>query len=779
MSEISNLINQSKKHLTRYEYPQVIECCDKILKTDSESWWGLKYKGISLYQTEQYDKAILVYEKHYELYPDDEDTISTLIEMYEKQGKYEKALKLCQEASQNDYIKNQEKRLKTKMKLFPEIIREYDDKLENLISGYIIKARLNTPDIPRRIEKHIKLMRLLEEKGIYQYRNREYDKAYDTFQKVSQSYNIIKPFLKHKPKKWYERLNKLLTQYTNSKEFFQELLSTESNIDIWYDKLEYILTSFEDYLVYIDILLEENPDNIKILELSGTISRFKYHDYPLKCWKKILELEPENTKAIQQILNIYRHQYSKDRALKLINSKLYIKDIQTDLLVQKIQILESMTLYDEALETYEKYLSLDLPDGLTYHKLTIFDKLRCMEQKALSYYLEDNLIDSFKLYKNISEIFSNTKRQPYVIPPQEWYIEDWYKKVLGESIHKSKDNMETFYKEFYENKENIPLWIKRIEHIQTYSNILNSLTYCDILLDKFPEDKNIKLTKANVYYKTSRYEEALELYEKILEKEPENTTAQNSKFNTLVTIQEYDKAYEHLKTIEINIQEIHDNIYWLAQHLLKEEEYEKAKYSYELLLKNNKGSNKIITKLKYIWNMIKDTKSQNNSPYYMDWINLINYKHKDYECPTCGGKLIPIKYGYFEPKEGEVGVKYRLGGCIVRNDSPTDYCTKCEKEINMGTYGIDITCENIELLGYTQEKIVWLTEYIENNPTKNITEIGHEINKKFAIDKKEFTMFIEKLEKIGHLKIEENQIKLNRDYKKFHNLFISGCYYSI
>ena len=213
MSEVSNLINQCKKHLTRYEYPQVIECCDKILEIDQESWWGLKYKGVSLYQTEQYDKAIPIYKKHCQLYPDDEDTKITLIEMFEKQGKYEEALKLYGELPQDDKIKNKEKRLKSRMKLFPEIIREYDDKLENVKNlGHIHKSSLKSPDIPGRIEKHIKLIVLQEEKGIYQYRNREYDKAYRTFQKVSQSYHIIKNYLidNYKHEKWYERLNKLL-----------------------------------------------------------------------------------------------------------------------------------------------------------------------------------------------------------------------------------------------------------------------------------------------------------------------------------------------------------------------------------------------------------------------------------------------------------------------------------------------------------------------------------------------------------------------------------------
>ena len=788
MSEISTLKNQCRKHLTRYEYPQVIECCDKILEIDNMSWWGLKYKGVSLYQTEQYDEAIPVYEKHYTLYPDDEDTILKLIEMFEKLGEYEKALNLYPIISKSDETRNKQKRLMSKMKRYPEILDNYNKQLkiaedkENTKCGSkqiitaleekgIYKNKKQQPIDDRTYTqnntKHI--ITLLEEKGVYQYKNKEYDPAYKTFQKIIKLYQEVENTPdKEELDTYYQMLENLLQNHTNSKEFFDELFDFEKNKIGWSNRLNYKLSQYEDSLVYSEILLEKNKNNIELLKISGKISYYQSSTYSLNCWKKILEIKPENTEAIKQILKINSQNYSKDKSLRLINSKLYIDEIKPELLAQKIKILESMTLYDEALKTYEEYLALDLPDGLKYHELTIFDKIRCMEQKAVEKYLEKNLNESYEIYKEISEIVPKIKKEQSIISSNEWTLKDWYKKVLCESINKSENTPEQFYKEFYK-QENTSYWIDKIEFLINWKYFGNPVTYCNILLEKQPTNTQIKLAKANIYYRTKRLTTAIELYDEILKNEPENKEAQYKKFNLQVQKHEYLKAYRILKTLKEYPNEIMFELKNLAEYLFEKRQYPKSKYCYNILFVNNKNTENI-SKIKQLWEKTKDTENQNKSTYYMEWIDLINYKHKKYECPECGGKLIPIKYGYFPINHEEVGIKYLPGGCCVSNDSSTDYCTECQKEINMGTYGIDITQDNITLFSYTQENIICLTEQIEEAPTKTIAKIRNQMNKKLGVNKEEFTKFTEKLEEIGHIKIEKNQIKLINKNKQFHNI---------
>lgn len=750
MSKIEKIIKITRKYLTRYDYEKVEKCCDRILELDPESWWGLKYKGISRYQREKYEEAIPVYQQHHLLYPNDEDTKVTLIEMYEELGRYEEALQLYPKIIKIDDNYNKQKRLLSKMREYQNIIDEYDKQLKSL---EIIEQ---TPDTIKR-----KIV-LLEEKGIYLYRNEEYDKAYSIFQEVSELYPQIKDTLAYKEQldPWYSMLSQYLQKYP-VEEFFQKLLSTK-NTEIWCKKLENKLSQYEDPLVFSDILLEKNSDNTEILETVGRISRYVDRTYSLKCWKRILEIDPENITAIKTILAIYSQEYSKDRSLKLIDSKLYIDEIKIDLMVRKIRILESMTLYDEALEAYDEYFRQEIPEGISNNPLNIFDKLRCMEQKAIDLYLENKFDESFDTYKEVDLTFGNVTRSPTRIGSDEWKLEGWYKEVLHKSMEKSGNNPKAFFEEFFTlNRENIPLWVDKINFLTFWKYFGNPINYCNILLNKNSRNCKILLAKATVYHMTKRLTKALALYNTILDDNPDNIEVLAKKFNVLVNLGEYDEAVpivfklKDSKNIKFYLKE-------LARERQEKEKYDEALYCYKLLLKEGYDS-EIICYIKDIWNKTKDRNSQNKSIYYMDWINTIKFKHEEYACPECGGKLIPIKYGLMpitEENEKKIGNNYVLGGCCVSIDSPTDYCKKCEKAVIMGIYRIEIEQENHELYIYTREKIIWITEILENTSEKSVNELEKEIYEKFCIDKREFEKFLEKLEDIKHIKKEGQKIKL-------------------
>ena len=50
-------------------------------------------------------------------------------------------------------------------------------------------------------------------------------------------------------------------------------------------------------------------------------------------------------------------------------------------------------------------------------------------------------------------------------------------------------------------------------------------------------------------------------------------------------------------------------------------------------------------------------------------------------CPECGGKFLPIIYGYPGPKMIEAAEKGEvlLGGCVVEEANPNWRCTDCGK----------------------------------------------------------------------------------------------------
>lgn len=52
-------------------------------------------------------------------------------------------------------------------------------------------------------------------------------------------------------------------------------------------------------------------------------------------------------------------------------------------------------------------------------------------------------------------------------------------------------------------------------------------------------------------------------------------------------------------------------------------------------------------------------------------------------CPDCGGKVLPIAYGYPGPEmwEAEQRGEIVLGGCTVDPGLPTSVCTGCRRQL--------------------------------------------------------------------------------------------------
>lgn len=563
MSEISPLIYQCKKHLQKYEYKESRLCCEKILEKFPESWFGLKYKGVSLYQTGKYDEAKPVYEKHNQLYPDDKDTITTLIIMYEEKQEYTKALPLYKKINNTDEVKSKEKRLLYKIKEYQQIINQYEHEL-NVLEDYDESVEI----IKRK-------MILLEEKGIYEYKNKDYEKAYDSYKKTLQLYPKIEHTIlktKRRVNKWYAKLEELIQEYEDSSDFLKELFNLSHNTEMWYCRIKYNISQFEDPLVYPTILLETDPENITILNVSAWRTYNYDRNFSVNCWKKILEIEPENTEAIQNILDIYSQEYSKDRALRLINSKLYITEIKPKLLMQKIRILESMTLYDEAIKTYDEYLSLNITNELN-PKLTQFDKIRCMEEKALRLYIENKLQESFDTYNEVYETFNKIEKTSDV-NDEEWKIEDWYTLILGISLKEAGYDYRRFFNKFYTlNYETLKLWNNKIEFLINWRYFGNPITYCNLLLEKNEDNFKIKMLKAGIYHKTKRLSKSVELYEEILKQYPENKEINYIIFKILIQMGEYEDAYKILRTINDTPKEIEKEVNTLKEYLFEEKNY--------------------------------------------------------------------------------------------------------------------------------------------------------------------------------------------------------------
>ena len=757
MAYANNIITETKKHLRRYEYDEVIDNCKKILEVDSRSGFGLRFLAIAYYQTGKYKQALEYYYRLLEKYPDDIDARYSIAKINEELGNYSDALSFYDKLAKTEETLSKRKRLLTKMKRYEQIISEYDQQLSEIRNT---KSECN---IKRKIV-------LLEEKAIFHYRNEEFEKAYHCLKEVFPLYETVEEHNYNKKEfdVWYTFVNNCITGSTDAMKFFDNFLDIKKNMEIWLKKIRHNFSDYEDRLVFTDLLMEVEAKNVELLENIATSVKYVDSDYSLNCWKRILELEPENTQAIIAILDIYSTMYAKDKQLELIDSKIHIDDIRLDLLVRKIKLLESMTLYDEALKAYDEYLSIEKPEGLINHPLTIFDRMRCMEQQALELYLDNRLDESYNILLEVSRIYSNTQKNPCVIKTEEWILDDWYNVILIDSINESHDDSERFYEQFYNvNEKSIEYWMEKIEFLISWQHFGNPVTYCNILLNKSDNNIKILLLKGLVYYRTSRLDSALDVYNEVLDIDADNDEAKNHKFNILVQKHEYKRSYKLLQSMNMNYVLISNYLNNLAREFFNKREYELALNCYKRILEENLSFD-TVDQIKIILDKLGDKNSLERCKYYMDWINLIKSMHDPEICPECGKNLIPIIYGYPMPgmlDSEKNGVEYILGGCCVGDDSPTHYCNHCEKSMNMEEYGIEIAKDDPDLYYYCKSKIMILSRTIEEHPL-TITQL-----KKVAypngVFEDEFMALIEKLKQIGHIKQEENNLKvLNRASKK-------------
>ncbi|MBE6513354.1 MAG: tetratricopeptide repeat protein, partial [Methanobrevibacter olleyae] len=666
MDEINNLINITKKYLIKYDYEKVIKSCDKILEIDPGSSFGLRFKAISYIKTGKYEEGLKYYSKLNKIYPDDKDIISTLAYLNEKIGNYDEALKLYDKIIKKYPTGHFRKRLLTKIKRYDILIDECDKQISTIKKDEICANN--------------KILGLLEEKAVYLYRNGQYDESYNTFKKALEIYpeskNGFNPY--KKDPQWYIHLEECLNKYSDSEEFFNEFFKVD-NYHIWYRKLSRSYAEGYNF-VYADTLIEKNPQNTDILDKIAKISESFDIDYSLDCYYRILEVEPENKTAVNSIISLYENNYNKDKAIKFIDSKLNSPILRLSLLRQKIDILESMTLYEEALKCYDEYMTYEHINESEFTKI-IFDKLICMELYALELYNEKNYEKAYRILSEISSKFHN------ITGNENYELSDWYNNVLRKSLDKSNDNPKIFFKQFYEpDKKQTESWIRKINYMEYKYTPLKNMgykTYPNILFGENPTNYLFLMNKARKYYTgVIKPYEALPIFNQILEINPYNQEILNQKFNMLISSEQYEEAYELFKEIKIDYPVIYYKLDKFVDYLINNREYDRAKYCLNRLL-IERWTRKELKKLKMLWDKSDDIESQNESSYYMDWISLINFKHEKCICPECHGKLMPIKYGLIiETIDSDFSSNqcYASEKINILKYRPTDYCPECKKE---------------------------------------------------------------------------------------------------
>ena len=321
-------------------------------------------------------------------------------------------------------------------------------------------------------------------------------------------------------------------------------------------------------------------------------------------------------------------------------------------------------------------------------------------------------------------------------------LENDYEKLIAladEVLEKSPDNQ-------------IAIGYKSFAYIQSgkYDKASELL---DRGLGLYPKNYYLKNNLAMLHYELGEYEKSLECCEEGLKIKDFHDLRIN-KILALIKLERIEDAIEFFQSLDCYID--------LEDLLIEGGKYVEA-LEYNLSEYGDEWDVKIIDK-------IKDSIHENGleipdelDGFYANWIHAIKSKSNTETCPECGGKLLPIVWGYpsSEVMEKAMRDEVYLGGCVLPLIHVNYHCINCDGEFNLGYEGFHIECENDRIADYVKYKIRELTSKLKTDYLVFIKSHDSLKGELKGFDDEEFDEFISHLTDLGFLTSpREGYIKL-------------------
>ena len=252
-------------------------------------------------------------------------------------------------------------------------------------------------------------------------------------------------------------------------------------------------------------------------------------------------------------------------------------------------------------------------------------------------------------------------------------------------------------------------------------------------MELYPKNYYIKNNLSMAYYDIREYEKALEISEEGLKIKNFDWLYEN-KIKALLKLDRIEEAEECWQNSIL-----HEDF---TDLLIEAEKYEEAlKYCFE---EDYDECNEIIDKVKEI-NPLKA------GGFYISWIDSIRSFTSIETCPDCGGRLLPIVYGYppTELLEQADREEIFLGGCVIPPNPANYHCIDCSHEFDLGCNGVEI--EFGDFNDYAEYKIKELTGCLRNDTMLFIRSADKLKDDLKGIDDIEFNLFITRLTDLGYL----------------------------
>ena len=307
---------------------------------------------------------------------------------------------------------------------------------------------------------------------------------------------------------------------------------------------------------------------------------------------------------------------------------------------------------------------------------------------------------------------------------------------------------------------------EKLYRIEDFKELLRK---SDEILEEHPENQSALGYKGISHCFLDEYDKALEILNKGVELYPKNYYLKNNLAMVYYDLGEYEKS---LKLCEEGL--MIKGFDWLyvnkIKALLKLDRVDEAIECYENSGADIEICNLMIECGKYaeafsycldedlddfckIIDRIKEANTQEIGDYYISWIYKIKFKSDIRNCPDCGGKLIPIVWGYPNQKllkKAERGEVF-LGGCELPPNYPNYHCVNCNEEFYLGCEGLHIECDDDKLNDYIKHKIKQLTSKLKNSSTVFIRSLDALKMELKGFGDEEFDAFISHLKDLEYV----------------------------
>ena len=302
---------------------------------------------------------------------------------------------------------------------------------------------------------------------------------------------------------------------------------------------EYIVKgSFDKAIECYRKTIELKPDDYEALNnLGNAYSDKKEFDKAIECYRKTIELKPDDYEILNNLGSAYGNKKEFDKAIEYFQKALELKPDDYEILNNLGSAHDNKKEFDKAIEYFQKAIELEPDDyevlnnlGITYSDKKEFDKAIECYRKALELKPDD-----YEILNNLGSAYGNKKEFDKAI--------ECYRKTLKlkPDYYEALNNLGIAYGNKKEFDKAIEYFQKVLELEPDYYEVLNNLgsaygnkkefdkaiEYFQKALEIKPDDYEVLNNLGDVYSDKKEFDKAIEYFQKALELKPDDCEVLN------------------------------------------------------------------------------------------------------------------------------------------------------------------------------------------------------------------------------------------------------------